>query len=331
MMDSKITVSVIMSVYNGARYLREAIDSVLNQTFKDFEFIIVEDGSTDKTAEILTSYNDPRIKVITQPHSGMAPAKNKAIRASSGKYIAIMDADDISFPERFEKQVKFLETYKNIGLVGSAYLEISEDGRPLKVVTVLLPNEEIQKNLLICNAFGHGTMMFRKDCLDRIEFYREELKHVEDYDLALRFAEQYEVANIGEPLYKYRLTLRSISTIGGAAQNKFAELVRELGRERRQYGKDRLQTSSKEEIEKLINDIAAQGGKRDNLIWGYYSRGRHLYLLDDYKNALRFLIRPFPYNFFDKAMLVLILKAGIKLLIPERLWPVLKRVVKGVI
>ena len=111
-----------MPVYNGEKYLQEAIESILNQTFKDFEFIIINDGSTDKTLEIIKSFTDPRIKLITQENRGIIYSLNKGITESRGKYIARMDADDISLPERLEKEYRFLEQNPNYGIVGTTFL-----------------------------------------------------------------------------------------------------------------------------------------------------------------------------------------------------------------
>ncbi len=124
-------ISVVMSVYNGDKYLREEIESILNQTFKDFEFIIVNDGSTDKSLEIIKSYNDPRIVIIDQENTGLAKALNNGINIAKGRYIARMDQDDISNPERFEKQIEFLENLSEYVAIGSWSNHISEHGEYL--------------------------------------------------------------------------------------------------------------------------------------------------------------------------------------------------------
>jgi len=113
-------ISVIMSVYNGEKYLREAIESILNQTFRDFEFIIINDGSTDKTSEILSSYNDPRIVIINNKRNiGLTKSLNKGLKMVKGEYIARQDADDVSLPERLERMVNFLDMNRDVGLLGS--------------------------------------------------------------------------------------------------------------------------------------------------------------------------------------------------------------------
>lgn len=112
-------ISVIMSVYNGEKYLREAIDSILNQTFTHFEFIIVNDGSTDKSLNIIKSYNGSRIILVQQENKGLAAALNEGIKIAKGKYIAMMDADDISLPTRLEKQIQFMEAHPEYVAIGS--------------------------------------------------------------------------------------------------------------------------------------------------------------------------------------------------------------------
>lgn len=318
--------SVVMSVYNGERYLREAVDSILNQTFRDFEFLIVNDGSTDGTEKILRCYRDFRIKIVNNERNiGLTKSLNKGLKLAKGEYIARQDADDISLPQRLEKQVKFLDTHRHVALIGSPFLVINEDGKILGVQTVLLLNEEIQKRLLKDNAFGHGTSMFRKDCLDKIGLYREEFKSAQDYDLWLRISERYNVANIAEPLYKWRISLSSVSVKGKVIQDKYTEFARELARERKEYGKDKLQTLSKEKIGKILEGMTQEGESGNGLIIGYYFWGRFFYSNNDYKNTFRCLIRLFPCHLFNRDILVLILKTVCKIVIPKRLWFILKQ------
>lgn len=139
-------VSVVMSVYNGEKYLPETIDSILNQTFKDFEFIIINDGSTDKTAKILTSYDDPRIRIFNQENMGLTKSLNRAISLAKGEYIARMDADDISYPERLKKQVDYLNKNPDIGLVGSKYIRIDKRGRKIDEINVPIGTDNILKH-----------------------------------------------------------------------------------------------------------------------------------------------------------------------------------------
>lgn len=197
-------VSVVMSVYNGDSYLNEAIDSILGQTLWDFEFIIVNDGSTDGTGELLRFYDDPRIVVIDQSNHGLWMALNKGIQYARGEYIARMDADDISHPRRLQYQVEFLEKNRNVALVGASFHKIHADGRTHFLWSQPTSDGDIKSELPYGNRFNHSSVVFRRAVLDRVGLYR---KHeAEDYDLWLRISERYAVANLRQPSIKLRRT-----------------------------------------------------------------------------------------------------------------------------
>jgi len=209
-------VSVVMSVYNGERFLRQAVDSIFNQTFTDFEFIVVNDGSTDGTAEILSGYAeaDPRLRVITQENKGLIKSLNRAIGAANGEYIARMDADDISMPERLAVQVRWLDTHPQIAVLGTRYSEIDEDGKAVRCGNRYVGSALVERALLQGNSsvFCHGAVMFRRACFEHVGGYREQFENAaEDYDLWLRMAEHYELDNVAETLYQHRLRLDSLS------------------------------------------------------------------------------------------------------------------------
>lgn len=248
-MNPKVT--VLMSVLNGERYLHEAIESILNQTFKDFEFLIINDGSSDSTREIILSYNDPRISLIdNKKNIGLTRSLNKGLRLAKGEYIARQDADDISLPKRLEEMVNFLDKNREVGLLGNSFIETDDGGKELRTCLLATENGEIKKKLLLENHFGFE--MFRKMVVEKVDFYREEFKYAQDYDLALRIAEVSKVANIKEPLYKQRRNPRSISIAKRIEQNKYAELARKLAKGRRIKGKDRLDYLAKHEIKKIL-------------------------------------------------------------------------------
>ena len=138
-----------MSVYNGEKYLREAIDSILNQTFKDFEFIIVNDGSTDNSLKIIKSYNDPRITIINQKNTGLAKALNEGIKIAKGKFIARMDADDISEPERFKKEYKFMHVHDECVALGTNAIIIDENGNNLYITELAFKNNMSEGEIII--------------------------------------------------------------------------------------------------------------------------------------------------------------------------------------
>jgi glycosyltransferase involved in cell wall biosynthesis len=203
-------ISVIMSVYNGERYLNEAIDSILSQTYRNFEFIIINDGSTDRTKDILNSYNDKRLRIIHQPNYGVSESKNRAIKLSKGIYLAIQDADDISLENRLEIQVGFLESHPEIAAVASFNEQIYPH-RPRFIQTNIWPTKPDRETLLQGNCMCHGSTMFRRSVFDIIGMYDVSLKWAHDYDLFLRISERFKLAIIPQVLYKLRMHPNSLS------------------------------------------------------------------------------------------------------------------------
>lgn len=196
-------ISVIMPVYNTAQYLREAIDSILNQTFTDFEFIIIDDASTDGSNEIIKSYSDNRIILIeNEVNRGIVYGLNYAISFAKGDYIARMDSDDISLSRRLEIQFEFLEKSKDIVLCGSNYSIIGTD----KIVCLPMLTNEIELELLYRNPIAHPTVMFRNNFfkLYRLTFDIS-FTHAEDYDLWSRVSRVGKIYNIPLVLLKYRV------------------------------------------------------------------------------------------------------------------------------
>lgn len=204
-------ISVLMPVYNGAKYISEAIESVLSQTFTDFELLIIDDGSTDETVEIINRYSDNRI-ILIQNHEnrGLIYTLNKGLKLAKGKYIARMDADDICLSERFRKQVEYLEAHADIVVLGTAFSFLGT------LFEIHHPNypEEIQVKLLDDNAFCHPSVMMRKDTIlsNQIE-YNSSYKHVEDYYFWTEIAMTgLKMANLDDVLLQYRQHDEQIST-----------------------------------------------------------------------------------------------------------------------
>lgn len=206
-------IGVIMSVYNGERYLREAIEGILSQTFADFEFLIVNDGSTDSSLEIIQSYQDERIRVINNEiNIGLTKSLNKAIREARGEYIARQDADDISLPNRFEEQIKYLEEHPDVALLGTSAYRIDEQGKVLgKIIVLAKPGRSLFKG----NQFNHGSTMFKREAVGRLGGYNELLRYSQDYELWLRMAKYYEVSNLTQVLYKFRFHRENIRSLKG--------------------------------------------------------------------------------------------------------------------
>jgi len=219
-------ISVVMAVWNGERFLNDAIDSILNQTFSDFEFIIVNDGSTDKTEKIILSYTDSRIVYLKNDFNiGLAASLNKSIKVAKGEYIARMDDDDLCNIDRFKIQLDFMENNKDIGVVGTLANYITEENEYL--LTTQLPefHNEIKKKIPMF-WFHHGSVMMRKELLLRCGCYDEWCKRIEDLLLwnKLAFLTHFHV--IQAPLYTWRLTIKGATNVPLSIQVK--ELLRKI-------------------------------------------------------------------------------------------------------
>lgn len=199
-----------MAVYNGQDYLSEAIGSILNQTYKDFEFLVVDDGSTDQSAKIIKEYKDKRLKYIHQKNQGLAAALNNGVALAKGNYIARQDADDISYPNRLKEQLEFLETHHDVALLGSCFDIINVNSEIVGRSYHLDRNQDIQTEFLLRNPFGHGTVMVRKSVLQEVGGY-DGKQEIEDYELWWRIAKSYKVANLPESLYAWRVSPQGIS------------------------------------------------------------------------------------------------------------------------
>lgn len=199
-------VSVIMSVRNGERYLSEALNSILKQTYKDFEFIIVDDASIDSTPLLLKNITDKRVRIFTNKiKKGLTKSLNIALRVSYGEYIARMDHDDIARKDRLERQINFLNKHKEVGVVGSWVKLIDSDGRAKGLLKFPTKNTVIIKKIFLYNPIRHSTVLFRRNLIKKYGVYDRNLDGAEDYDLWLRLAKHTKLANIGLPLLSYRI------------------------------------------------------------------------------------------------------------------------------
>ncbi|MDI6785868.1 MAG: glycosyltransferase [bacterium] len=189
-------VSVVMAVFNEEQNISRAMDSILSQTYKDFEFIIINDGSTDNTLKIIREYRDNRIKLIDKGYnSGLADSLNIGIQNAQGDFIARMDADDFSEKDRLEIQVEFLENNPDLVLVGTwAYLN-DLNSNTKKKCEPPTSDKSIKKYMQKDNPFIHSSVMLRKDILKRVGYYNP-MVGMEDYDLWIRIGKYYKVANI---------------------------------------------------------------------------------------------------------------------------------------
>jgi glycosyltransferase involved in cell wall biosynthesis len=225
-MSTKPRLSVVMSVYNGEQYLKLAIDSVLSQTWRGFEFIIIDDGSTDGSREIIRSYADPRIKLLTQDNHGLVYSLNRGIKAADADYVARMDADDISAPKRFEKQMAALTADPTLTIVGSNFVMIDDAGRVVKTLVPPTRDIDIKRQLFSRNPLCHGSVVMAKAAVVAAGGYQD-VGPIEDYELWGRLFEHgARFASVPEALYRWRDNPAGISSSAPERQRELAHKVR---------------------------------------------------------------------------------------------------------
>jgi len=229
-------VSVVTSVYNGEAHLEECIDSILNQTFQDFEYIILDNGSTDRTPEILERYSDPRIRIIHQENLGISGSLNKGIDLSGSDLIARLDADDYSFPQRLEQQVSFMEQNPEIAFCGSRFKELVGDKYFPQMVKFIEKDDDIRKTVSCFNPFAHSTIMIRKNAFTKSGGYDLNFKYGQDYELWVRMLNFGKAQVLKEELSVVRLSEQSTSNKNIIKQKLEALQVR--WRAFRQFGGD---------------------------------------------------------------------------------------------
>jgi glycosyltransferase involved in cell wall biosynthesis len=198
-------VSVLLPVFNSEKYVSEAINSILNQTYQNFEIIVIDDGSTDGTALRIQEFDDKRIRYFkNQENLGITKTLNRYIDQCKGKYIARMDADDISLPKRLESQVKYLESNPEYVLIGTAYLK-QENNAIAQVRKHTTGYQKLRVKLLFGNNISHPSVMFNKNnWVKSGEFYDENLRYAQDYDLWTRLILKHRITNLKDPLIVYR-------------------------------------------------------------------------------------------------------------------------------
>jgi hypothetical protein len=231
--ESQPLISVIMPVYNGEKYLHEAVESILAQTLADFELIVIDDGSTDRSAAILESFRQNDARVIVQHHSqnqGIVAANNTGLAIARGKYIARMDADDISLPERFEKQAAYLEKHPEIEILGSAIRLIDERGQTIGMLSAPRDDLAIRWTSLFSSPFMQPTIMFHHSVVtEHALSYRGSKEQAEDFDFSIRLLEHVRGFNLTESLYIYRVHPGSVTSyFNGKVYMKSATILANL-------------------------------------------------------------------------------------------------------
>lgn len=234
-------ISVVMTVYNGERFLPEAMDSILAQSFSDFELIVVNDTSTDSTQTILESYSDPRLTIIENDENlGPYGAANAGLAIAQGELIARHDADDVSKPERFALQVARMREQPELVLLGTSYEVINSEGQLLELALLPTDNDELQKQLEQMTIFLHGTTIMRRKALESVGYYRDYFRVSQDYDLFLRLSEKGEIANLPEILYQYRFHGESLSRNKRDLQLACRRFAWSLAQQRRLNGNEEM-------------------------------------------------------------------------------------------
>lgn len=207
-MDSP-RVSVIMPVHNGGPFLMEAVSSILHQSLRDLELVVVDDGSTDDTVHQLGDVRDGRLVLIRQPRAGIVSALNRAVEASRAPYIARMDADDVALSERLERQVAYLDSHPSVGVLGTWVERIDESGTAQGNIAPRWSRAELRSRLIRHNLLMHPSVMIRRSVFEQVGLYSRDFPVAEDYDLWLRAVARWEVAILPEVLLRYRQHPRS--------------------------------------------------------------------------------------------------------------------------
>lgn len=207
-------ISVIMPVYNTERYLKEAVDSILEQTYTDFELIAINDGSKDGCRQILDHYAaiDDRLVVVHQENQGLVKTLNRGIEMARGEFIARMDADDVSFPRRFEQQIEVFDAHKDVVLVAGGFEIIDEEGEFLYREVVPAHDRDIKRSMLLRNPIAHGSVMFRKAACETVGLYSDACGPTEDFELWSRLATVGKFVGLEPAIFKWRINRKGISS-----------------------------------------------------------------------------------------------------------------------
>jgi glycosyltransferase involved in cell wall biosynthesis len=230
------TISVVMPVYNARRYVARAVESILAQKFTDFEFVIIDDGSTDGSTDVLRRYaaRDSRVRLVSRPNTGLVLALNEGLALARGRFIARMDADDISLPDRFEHQLSAFRGNDRLMAVGGSFILIDAAGRRLTRFPQPTDNSTIQQLLVSGHCpLSHPTVLMRREAVLSLGGYDPVHATAEDLDLWLRLGEIGELANVPEIVLEYRVHGASASEVAGARQRRAARYACEAAWKRR--------------------------------------------------------------------------------------------------
>ena len=270
------SITVLMAVYDPPLgMLDQALDSILNQTFTDFELLIVDDGSGDPGVQSRLSrraYRDARIRIVTEPHRGLTASLNRGLALARGTWIARQDADDWSEPVRLARQIEYFRAHPEATVLGTNAWTHQQDGRPLWPVHLPTKHADILGRLPHGNPFMHGSVMFPRAAAVSAGGYREEFRCSQDYDFLWRLAESGSAANLEEPLYHYRYTSGSVSAGRAREQARAHRAIQRLAAARR--------SGEREDIARALEEA---GNTRP--LGALLKQADHLMLAGDYRRA----------------------------------------------
>lgn len=269
-------VTILMPAYNAQKYIGEAIESALYQSFNDFELLIVNDGSADSTRDIVLSFADPRIVLLDQPHGGVSKALNAGLAVAKGKYIARFDADDICYADRLEQQFNFLDTNPGYVAVGSDADYMLENGEHLfNFSCIAHTHEEVGQKMYFYCPFIHSSVMYRKDAVLKAGGYSLLAHNFEDYFLWTQLAKHGKLCNLSETLMRIRFNPASVTIDErwrGARFRKIKRQVINSGSITQQQGDELLAILEKQDIRKIKEGA-------------YYALCAKKFLTDNYQPA----------------------------------------------
>jgi glycosyltransferase involved in cell wall biosynthesis len=202
-----------MAVFDGGSWVGAALDSLLGQTLADFEVIVIDDGSTDTTPDVLASLRDPRLRIERRARRGLTLSLNRALELARAPLIARLDADDLALPERLARQRQFLETNPDVGLLGTGAREVDAAGREVAIVRPPVDDAAIRRALIRANPIVHSSVVMRRAALERVGGYDPSFSVAQDYDLWMRLARITRLANLPEPLVIRRLAVGRVSAV----------------------------------------------------------------------------------------------------------------------
>jgi len=255
---SKPLLGVLMAVYNGEAYLRDAIGSILGQTFKDFHFFILDDASKDRSREVVRSFKDSRIKLVSLPENiGQTAALNQGLQMIEAPWVARIDQDDISLPKRLEKQMAYLQANPETALLGTWAELISAKGESQGIAQKPKEHEDIVRNLVKDNPFMHPTVVYQREAALALGGYPAEYSYAQDRVLWIKFCRHYRVANMPHVLTQIRCHAAQATQDPGKALIRYHEKIRLLRLTQKQFGHiGEIEAECREKISKVLLSYA---------------------------------------------------------------------------